>query len=390
MIEKKWAKYRPIINLTDKKTISTIKNFFSSGNASSSTEESSGVDTGGDGGNGSKVQFAPWEQFVITTADKLLGIKYTNPDNVPPSSLPTLFTTGADGKIDLGEIDSSYSVTTPNSNGIKVDIGLFGYFSCSWGNIEGGAAVAAHVLADTNLVINAGVGAKPTASGSLCGKETPTRISLRLFNSPPIQIGVLSLTFAIDGGVEFPVSLSSSLQMSMETRFAFCGLYGAEVHAGANYGVEWISSKVLWFKVWCPAFYGDLYSDASILNDTAYYVGPSDWVIVKSTTGLESASASISITPTVFIEPKVLFNEVFWIGLKASAGEELKFTLSTKNVPNRWYPDIHGVGTAQLKIDLTAKAGLSVKVPIINYRWEPSFTVPIYSVPTKVYTWNAF
>jgi hypothetical protein len=157
-------------------------------------------------------------------------------------------------------------------------------------------------------------------------------------------------------------------------------------------GIRYTKKKVLWWKVYIPTgFDWDPYTDGGIINETASYAGPSEWVVLKSMPGLESSSASVSVTPTAYIEPRLYFNDLLYVGIRGSIGEEFKFTLYTQNVANQWYPNIHGVGTATRKASVDATTGVSFVVPIVNYRkdWSKSFNI-WKSGDTPDYTWKAF
>jgi hypothetical protein len=240
-IEKKWAKYKKIVDLTDPKVIKSIKAFFSSGNGESGNGSTS---TGGSGSSGSSAssgdapKFKPFQKFIITTADFLFKIPYTKPEDVAASPLIKMAETDSNGKL---KDYSQLSGTTDSLYGsLAIKLGLYGYFTCTWGNVEGGAGIATFLQADTNI----------RASASFANKSffdfSQNLISENIaFIECPITIGVVMVKLNLNGGISLPVHFDASAEMSSGLRMAFTGLYGAEARAGVNYGIRSVVSKII-------------------------------------------------------------------------------------------------------------------------------------------------
>lgn len=362
-IEGSWGKYYKLVNFADWNTLTKIGEFFSTGTVNIS-DNSAGANSGasGDSATSKTPIFKPLTDFFVSTWEKIWDLVYTDPANVPPSQYGdlTVVKSNIEGKIDT--IFNVPSVSKP----LNIGLGIYGYFSSTWGNVEGGAAIAAFIQADTIFRATTSYNINPQLSGVLA-LQTNTDY---LLNLPPfISIGPILVRTAVSGGIGLPISVNASAEMSSGYRYAFTGLYSVEAGVGANYGIVYKKVKILWWTIDVPSHpYFDLYTFGRPVSESVSYWGPTGAFITKANATVESSSASISITPTAYLEPRLLFNDCLYIGYRESVGREYKFAITSTNVPNRWYPDFHGIQTETWKAAVDVTAGVSFVVPIINMR----------------------
>lgn len=280
----------------------------------------------------------------------------------------------------------------------KMSLGLYGSFSISWGNMEAGLGVAFFIQADTKFIASAISDPEKTigiaGDGDLISYTQPNTIPLDLGSLPPIQVGVVSFVFSLKGGFEVPVELGASMDMSLGLRFAFTGLYGAQVRFGVNYGVKWKTKKIGWWEIpYRAAPFANLYGKGSVIDETAFYLGPSEFLLAKSMVPwVDSAGVFVAVTPALYIEPRTGLNGILWAGLKGSVGDMRRLDIKTKGVRigtnNAPYLNVYGTVTTKPVVRLDATYGATVEIPYVGWKLSESNSFNLWKsdLPSKTET----
>ncbi len=341
--------------------------------------------------------YGPLKKFFIITYDFLNESmiklnKYLDDevilDEVPDSEYLKIVEANNNGEITVDDFNFTGSTSYTN-HAVEVSLGIMGKASVCWGNIEATITPAVYLSTDTNFSskasYNNGNGTCKTAGVDLFDAEIP------LGKTPPVIIGPVLINLSLQAGFKLPIAMNAKGNISLGYRAAFCGIYGFAATVGVNYGVKTGFHKIRigWFTIYVPYLvpYVDDYYSGDILNDTVYYVGPDETLVLPVEI---SGEASISITPTAYIDGRILFWEWLYFSAKAKAGEEFKFTTSVNPKEGQYIPVIKGTGTAAHVVGVDLSAGLSFCIPIIN--WRTKIDIPIWATTYREEwaRWEAF
>jgi hypothetical protein len=256
----------------------------------------------------------------------------------------------------------------PLSISDKFDLqpGVFGYFSITWGNVSSGVSVGIYATGETGAALSKTLFSSNTTSTAEIRKTTvPISVSLKLFESPPITIGVIYIKLTFNGYLDVPISVYASGDLVTTVYAGFTAFYAAGFEYTLNYGIKYTKIKILWTTIQIPSGI-EVRSklDWKMDNDLVYYAG----VIgdIRKGVLVQNAKIGISITPSLSFGPELLICDLIGGGISVGPAIELGFevgtlpyngTISTK--------DIYGDLTFGAGLDVNARFNLYLYIPII-------------------------
>lgn len=267
---------------------------------------------------------------------------------------------------------------------LRYDYGAFGYFSCTWGsNIEAGVSIATLVTMDLSHRVGSFTQNNQEA---WTVQEWPLlEVTGPLVTSMPFIYGPVTMKLSLWGGFKAPFKVGFQGNIGSGFRTAFTGLFGFEEYLGADYAVKWKTKvwKVLGvrFSTPYPTMSVSGYGKVGPIAEMAIRTSPTGWMALQPRDTVASATISASITPTVFLQPRIIFNDFFWMGVKAELGEELGASV-TAEVRKDVIPHFSGKLFAIPHAGLAASGGINIVIPVIDKRWEwtsPELTVSLDS-----------
>lgn len=271
---------------------------------------------------------------------------------------------------------------TKIDNNAKLKLGIMGHFKVSFSNIEGGIYAGVYVSADTSLDMSKILATYPVSNVpkiSCSTEEKLLDIDLRLFNAPPINIGVVTFKFSLSGGIDIPAKVNLTGSVTTSLYAGFTGFYAAGFDAGANFGVKTKSVKLWKLTIKIPTgFYFNPYAKGNLINETAYYVGPISDVITIPGLKLQSGKLELCISPYVYVEPGITISNCLYGGIKIGPyldlGCGLKFNVDdTQDLPKSL--ELYGIFGGGLGLQLSY--GIDITIPIINKKIEQHSNIPI-------------
>ncbi len=253
---------------------------------------------------------------------------------------------------------------------INMKMGIGGKYSISWSHVEGSLAGLVFLQAESSITFSKTIESSESndTPKHLYFKKIP--FSEKLVNADKtIAIGPIPFSVGLSGDIEVPFMLNGSVSLSTPLFMGVTGLYGAQTTVGADYGTRWKK----WFKVWRkwvyrPSAYFDAYANGSLINKTAYYIGPSVPNSILPTNFVFSGTATIS--PTFKLTPKVgLCQNTVWLGLETSNILDLGITGSMSNMGKPLALEAY----VDYKLKLKPRAGVTISIPVIKKTWSSTY-----------------
>ena len=335
--------------------------------------------------------FPGWEKLGAEDAssdtDKTSTKDKTDDENIPAQIPPENIQPLSELPSTLKQIPRM-NIPPTIKNGADLKIGVLGHFKITWGNVEGGLYAGVYISADTSLDVSQTLVEYPAeemAKVSLLeSKQTLLDLSLRLFDFPPIVIGVVPLQFSLNGGIEVPATIKVNGTVTTTMYAGFTGFYAVGFIAGADYGIKTKTIKIWRWKIQIPVgFKFEPYAKPKTINETAYYVGPISDVVTTNNFNLQSGQIELRLTPYVYVEPGMTVAGClyggFMIGPIIDLGLGIRVNTSEAQIPSKRM-DIYGLFGGGL--ELRATFGIGITIPIINKKIQERMTLPL-STPAK-------
>jgi hypothetical protein len=263
-------------------------------------------------------------------------------------------------------VSADIKKNAPLSISDKLDLqaGIFGRLSISWGNIQAGAAVGIYATGETGTTLS-----KSFLSANISGSSSasalrktatalPVPVKLKLFDSPPITIGVIYIRVSFNGYLDIPLDVYFSGDLVTSMYAGFTALYAAGFDFVFNYGIK--TKKILGIPI-PVGVYADGHFDGVSIDDVAYYAG----VIgdMSCDVSVQNANVGFILRPSISFGPELMICDVIGGGVSLGVAMEVGAEAGVrpyKNVLAPYADIIHGVG-----LDANVRYDVNIEIPLI-------------------------
>jgi hypothetical protein len=256
-------------------------------------------------------------------------------------------------------------VPLTQSNTIHLQAGVHGIFKITWGSIRAGVALALYINGETGITASKTFPVIQYEENKLF-KETidKVNIQLKLFESPPITIGVIYIKTEMRGFFKYPVDIYATGNLITTMYIGFTGLYAAGFEVNVDYGIKTIKVKILWATITIPVgFYLDIVPKGVLVDDLAWYIGPVGDVYTG--VKLQSAKFGIICAPSASFGPTVSICDVVYGGISVGPTIEIGYEMGTlTNSKTSAITGIYGDIIAGVGIDARYNYGI-YPIPLV-------------------------
>lgn len=260
--------------------------------------------------------FPGWNNFI----KEIKAAKQKETDNSKSKDDDKIDFIGETGTLDdiLTILKTKPKTNIPGTitNGAILKLGVRGHFKISFSNVEGGIYAGVYISGDTSLDMKKILAEYPVKDipKLSSSKETLLNIDLKLFDAPPINIGVVTLKFSLSGGINIPAYITITGNITTSFYAGFTGFYAVGIDMGANYGISTTSIKLWRIRITIPTgIYFCPYSKGTVINETASFVGPTSEITPLK---LQSGCMELCISPYIYVEPGITIANCLYGGLK--------------------------------------------------------------------------